>query len=275
MRASKTFLQVFCFGAFLHASAYAADSPEPKVTVGKDDAFLLSIEPPEKGLDDLVAKVILKQAQVDGSAIPDCTIFWVTPDGRGMSIPVHPVTDELLAGKISGPFQSGTHHLVVNLAIRNRQGLLQVMCERQYELEFPTLLLGAQAMRQFSTAQAPPRATPQPQKSAGEEETTTGGKAGPIIAATVFVILTLAGVVVMKRGGHIRRLRQRFARAPNRGAVLATAAPTPEKTKNDSGDPAEMTEAAADAGQAATEAAAELIGSAEAAESADLEKMSF
>lgn len=125
------------------ARAWALSAPS-------NELFSLQIEKTED--DGAVVRIAIMQSELRSRFVSDATIYWVSPSGSGMSVQVHPVTDSVLAAQVEGPLPSGTHRLIVSVALRSEQGLIEAFHEREYQLRWPSVVITMKPMRVVSSA---------------------------------------------------------------------------------------------------------------------------
>lgn len=147
--------------------------------------FELELEPTDSDVDELVARIVLRELSTEAQFIADATIYWVMPTGAGMSVPVHPVTDSVLAAKVLGPFPEGKHRLLVSLSQRDESGFIQSIYEREYQVHLPSLVVTMSPMREISA-----------HKPAVEHETKPHGTAAAKAADMEFGFLGWSGIVI-------------------------------------------------------------------------------
>lgn len=142
---------------------------EAQSVLGKD-FFDLHLDAEKPGESELVVRIVLNHPASEDAFIAEATIFWTLPEGTGMSVPVHPVTEKVLAAKIAGPFSEGKHRLLTSIAVRNEEGFVEAFHEREYNVLMPSMVVTMKPMRSFSSSLKEQAAASGAMHAGGEKE---------------------------------------------------------------------------------------------------------
>jgi hypothetical protein len=142
------------------ASAQPADTPRlvavpalDQAATAEDFEFVLSIRPIEAQSNADQAVAILKLAvsgtSQGGETVAEAIVWWVTPAGHRVSIPLRPVDESVWATRALTPRDPGVHRLVMLILTQRADHTLRRVHELRYRLDLPELMLTRESARQL------------------------------------------------------------------------------------------------------------------------------